>query len=164
MALAHRAAGAGDAAEIADLADLGRALATSAERRLETISQGDAFALAIAKSWPCEGVDHLRRDAPDGVPFPVAVGVAAAGHALDLADTLEAFVLGGVANLVSAAVRLGIVGQTDGQRVTAALLGRVRAVALFAQTADRDDLGGCAFRSDLAAIQHETLYSRLFRS
>ena len=27
-----------------------------------------------------------------------------------------------------------------------------------------DDLGGCAFRSDLAAMRHETQYTRLFRS
>ena len=26
------------------------------------------------------------------------------------------------------------------------------------------DLGGCAFRSDIAAMRHETQYSRLFRS
>jgi urease accessory protein len=29
---------------------------------------------------------------------------------------------------------------------------------------DLEALGGCAFRSDLAALKHETQYSRLFRS
>ncbi len=30
--------------------------------------------------------------------------------------------------------------------------------------ASLDELGGCAFRSDMAALHHETQYSRLFRS
>ena len=37
-------------------------------------------------------------------------------------------------------------------------------LAAFAETAGRDDLGGCVFRSDLASLRHETQYTRLFRS
>ena len=74
------------------------------------------------------------------------------------------FALGFVANLVSAAVRLGAVGQTDGQRVTAALVPAVRNLAAEAADLTLEDLGGAAFRSDLAALRHETQYTRLFRS
>lgn len=162
MAAAYRAEG--DDGRLAELAELGLALANSAERRLETVSQGDAFALAVDKSWPCEAIQRLRACAPEGLPYPVAVGAAAAGHGLPLRQTLEAFCLAFVQNLVSAAVRLGIVGQTDGQRVIAALLGTVRETATLAEAADLNDLGGAAFRSDLTAIRHETQYSRLFRS
>jgi urease accessory protein len=48
--------------------------------------------------------------------------------------------------------------------VIAALVPMVQDLARFAQTSTLDDLGGCAFRSDLAALRHETQYSRLFRS
>ena len=68
------------------------------------------------------------------------------------------------ANFVSAAVRLGAIGQTDGQRTLAGILLVVRALARLAAGAGLDDLGACAFRSDIAAILHETQYSRLFRS
>jgi urease accessory protein len=61
-------------------------------------------------------------------------------------------------------VRLGVVGQSDGQRVIAALMPGVREVAAFAASSTFDDLGGCAFRSDLAALRHESQYTRLFRS
>jgi urease accessory protein len=37
-------------------------------------------------------------------------------------------------------------------------------VAAESRAATLDDLGGCAFRSDLAAMRHETQYTRLFRS
>src|SRR5215211_6221828 len=47
FAAAYRAAGAGDGARLADIAELAVALATSAERRLETTTQGDAFAGTI---------------------------------------------------------------------------------------------------------------------
>ena len=78
--------------------------------------------------------------------------------------TLEAFLMAFVAALVSAAVRLGPIGQTDGQRITAALIPAVREAAAQADTATLDDLGGAAFRSDIASHRHETQYTRLFRS
>ena len=69
-----------------------------------------------------------------------------------------------IANLVSAVVRLGPIGQTDGQNILAALLPRLRALAREAASSSLADLGGCAFRSDIASMRHETQYSRLFRS
>jgi urease accessory protein len=106
----------------------------------------------------------LRAARAEGIAYPVAVAAAAAGHGIALREALEAFLLGFVSNLVSAAVRLGIVGQTDGQRVVAALVPAVRERASAMREATLDDLGGAAFRSDLAALRHETQYTRLFRS
>ena len=68
------------------------------------------------------------------------------------------------ANLISAGVRLIPLGQTDGQRVLAALEDAVARTAAAAQVADLATLGGCAFLSDVAAMRHETQYTRLFRS
>jgi urease accessory protein len=164
LAAAYRAVVAGDAAALAEVAELGLALAPSAERRLETVTQGTAFLAAIARSWPCEAVAALRAAGDGEVAYPVAVGVAAAGHGLPLTETLQSFALAFAANLVSAAVRLGIVGQTDGQRVTAALLPALVAAAAEAEAGTLADLGACTFRSDLASLRHETQYTRLFRS
>ncbi|KUL96081.1 urease accessory protein UreF [Bosea sp. WAO] len=164
FAAAWRASGDGDAKELRDVAELALALANSTERRLETVTQGNAFIAAIAASWPCASVDALKAAWPGDVAYPVAVAVAASGHGLPLLASLEAFSLAFVANLVSAAVRLGIVGQTDGQRVTAALAPLLRSAAARAEAAALDALGSCAFRSDLASLRHETQYSRLFRS
>lgn len=160
---AHRAADDGGEA-LPEIAELALALANSAERRLETVTQGNAFIAALRAAWPCDAIELLRARWRGDVAYPLAVGVACAGHALPLRPSLEAFGLGFVANLVSASVRLGIVGQTDGQRITAALVPALHASALAAEAATLDDLGGCCFRSDLAALRHETQYSRLFRS
>lgn len=161
---AWRACGQGDDAALAEIAELALALANSAERRLETVTQGNAFLAAARAAWPCATFDRLRAAWNGDVAYPVAVATAASGHEVPLRPALEAYALGFVANLVSAAVRLGIVGQTDGQKITAALVPSLHGAAARAETATIDDLGGCALRSDLASLRHETQYTRLFRS
>lgn len=164
LAEAYRAAREGADAALVAAAELALAMCPGAERRLETTTQGDAFLVAIARSWPCPAVERLRGLWSDPVAYPVAVGAAAAGHGIPLDDLLRAFLLAFVQNLVSAAIRLGIVGQTDGQRVIAGLIPAVEALAASALDLTLDDCGACAFRSDLASLHHETQYTRLFRS
>jgi len=161
---AFRAVSAADWRELIDINALAIALTASAERRLETTAQGTAFVAAARAAWDCEPLRRLA-EAPDGrVAYSVAVAAAASGHWLPLQASLEALVLAQAANLVSAALRLGPIGQTDGQTILAALLPRVRALAGEAARSTLADLGGSAFRSDIAAMRHETQYSRLFRS
>lgn len=164
LAESWRATRAGQWAEVACIAELGLAMAASTERRMETVTQGNAFLLASRAAHPCEALDQFRELWGADVPYPVAVAVAGAGHDIALGELLPAFVLGFAANLASAAVRLGVVGQTDGQRVLAGLMPAVSALAAEAETSTLDDLGACAFRSDIASLRHETQYSRLFRS
>jgi len=164
FACTARALEAGDDTALTEIAELALALANSAERRLETVTQGNAFVAALRAAWPCAAIERLKRVWPGDVAYPVAVAAASAGHGLPLDASLEAYGLAFVANLVSASVRLGIVGQTDGQKLTAALMPAVRAAAAEAGPATLEDLGGCCYRSDLASLRHETQYSRLFRS
>lgn len=164
FACAARAVEASDDSALVEIAELALALANSAERRLETVTQGNAFVAALRAAWPCAAIDRLKAVWGGDVAYPLAVATASAGHGLPLAASLEAYGLAFIANLVSASVRLGIVGQTDGQKVTAALVPAVQAAAAAAEPATLDDLGGCALRSDIASLRHETQYSRLFRS
>lgn len=159
FAAAFRAAN--DSAALAEVNELAVALAGSAERRLETTAQGGAFVVAARAAWDCA---PLACFAEGPVAYPVAVGATCAGHGFSLSRALPAFAASVFANLVSAAVRLSVIGQTDGQRLLAALMPRIRALAAEAEGAELASLGGCAFRSDLASLQHETQYSRLFRS
>jgi urease accessory protein len=164
LGAAHSAALQEDARCLAEINELALAIATSRERRLETATQGNAFLLAIRKSWPCTTVDLLDETSGDDVAYPVAVALAAAGHNLPFEATLAMFCLTFVSNIVSAAIRLGIIGQTDAQRVIASLLPAIHDTAHACAFKDIDELGGSAFRSDLASLRHETQYTRLFRS
>jgi urease accessory protein len=164
FAAAHRAVMLEDWAGLNAANELAIALAGSQERRLETSSQGSAFLVAARAAWDCEALAHLPAAGADPVAYAVAVGAASAGHGFRLESALPAFVVAAFANLVSASVRLSAIGQTDGQRILAAMLPRLSAMAAECGSGDLNALGGCAFRSDLAALRHETQYSRLFRS
>jgi urease accessory protein len=164
FAFAFRAAGACAEADLMQASEFAIALAGSAERRLETCSQGSAFLAAVRAAWDCPALAFLSFAFGRPVAYPVVVATAAAGHGFALLPSLEAFIASGVANLVSAGVRLGPIGQTDGQRILAGLLPVIRAAAFNASTAGLDDIGACVLRSDIAAMKHETQYSRLFRT
>ena len=163
LAAACRAALEEADAGLRDVNDLALALAPSKERRLETGAQGTAFVVAARAAWPCAALDRLAKLSAE-VAYPVAVGTTAAGHDMSLAATLQAFLAGFAANLVSAAVRLGPIGQTDGQRLLAGSLPSIAACTEFALAGTLEDLGGATLRSDIASMRHETQYSRLFRS
>ncbi|MBX9989910.1 urease accessory protein UreF [Phreatobacter oligotrophus] len=161
---AHRAVSAGDAAALAEVAELALAFQPSKERRLETTAQGNAFMAATEAAWPVAPL-ALVRGAWDGpVAYPVAVGAATAAHGIAEATAVHAFLHAVAANLISAAVRLVPLGQTDGQRALAALEPVVGATAGVARSLALDAIGGHALRSDLASMRHETQYTRLFRS
>jgi urease accessory protein len=81
-----------------------------------------------------------------------------------LEDALLGYLQSFASNLISAGLRLGLIGQTDGQRVLAALEPVVAAAVLAAHLRGPADFGSAAFAADLASIAHETQYSRLFRS
>jgi urease accessory protein len=164
FAHAHRAAAAGDDKALRAVAELAAAFAPSKERHLETTAQGNAFIEATRAAWPCAALDRLKRVWDGAVAYPVAVAVAADGHGVALEPALAAFLQAVAANLVSAGVRLIPLGQTDGQRVLAALEPLVAATAARAPAVALDDIGSAAFRADLATARHETQYTRLFRS
>jgi urease accessory protein len=152
---AHRAAA--DPVALQEIVSLATACAPARERRDEALNQGRAFQLAVA---PWTTTAALPQDAP----YSVAVGAAAGERGIPEDDTAVAYLQAFATNLISAAVRLVPLGQTAGLRVLAALEPVILATAGETKSATLDDVGGCAFRSDLAAMRHETQYTRLFRS
>jgi urease accessory protein len=160
----HRAIEAADNTALRAVAELAAAFAPSKERHLETTAQGRAFVEATRAAWPCAALDKLAAVWDGPVAYPVAVGVTAAGHGIAAETALNAYLHAVAANMISAGVRLIPLGQTDGQRLLAALEPAVAATAARALTTKLEDVGGAAFRADLASMHHETQYTRLFRS
>lgn len=164
LGAARRATVHRDADALVEANDLALALAGSRERLTETSQQGNAFMATARAAWPSDAIVWARDTLTGDVAYPVAVGIAAAGRGLP-ADTLAAGYLAAVTgSLVSALVRLSVIGQTDGQRILAALAPAMSESAARCPTQTLDDIGGAAFMSDIAAIAHETHDTRLFRS
>ncbi len=160
--LRHAARAAGDGAALAGLAELGAALACSRERQEETCAQGAAFARATA-AWAVLP-DAWRRMAEAGWPLPVVAGAALRLAGVEEDEACLACLQAACANLVSAAVRLVPLGQSDGLRVLAALEPVMAGAAARSRSASLDELGGCCLAADIAAMRHETQVTRLFRT
>ena len=142
-------------ADHALLAGFARALCPSAERLQETMEQGTAFARATSA---LTGRDFSP------CPMPVAVGKAAQHLGLAKPQVIALYLHAFTANLVSAAVRFVPLGQTDGQRVLAGLHPMIQKIAFNAAAAAPDDITNSTLRADLAAMAHETLPTRIFRT
>jgi len=164
LAQAHRAVEASDDGALREVAELAAAYVSSRERQLETTTQGRAFIEIARAAWDCDGLTQAVTACDGPIVYPVAVGIVGAAHAVPLAAVLHAFLHALVSNWISAGSRLIPLGQTDSQRVLAALEPFVAATAKRALVATLDDLGGATFRADLASLRHETQYTRLFRS
>jgi urease accessory protein len=154
--LRHAYRAGADPVALGNIVEIAAAVAPARERRAETLDQGTAF-LAAAAAWHPPPL-------PPRVAYPVAVGALAGRHGIAEDATAAAYLQAFATNLISAAVRLVPLGQSAGLRVLAALEPVILQVAAASLTATLDDLGGAAFRSDLAAMRHETQYTRLFRS
>ena len=164
LAQAHRGVEADDLRALQETAELAAAFVPSRERQLETSSQGRAFIEIARAAWNCAPLDRALASCAGPIVYPVAVGIVSAAHAIPLAPALHAFLHALVSNWISAGSRLIPIGQTDSQRVLAALEVDVAATARRAMSATSDDLGSATFRADLASLRHETQYTRLFRS
>jgi urease accessory protein len=164
LAHAHRAASSCDERGLRDIAELAAAFAPSRERQLETSAQGRAFVEIARAAWNGGALEQIIAHCGGNIVYPVAVGLVSAAHAIPLPATMHAFLHALVSNWISAGARLVPLGQTDSQRVLAALEPAVVATAKRALRASLDDLGSATFRADLASLRHETQYTRLFRS
>ena len=188
---AHRAAAGGDIEALTTANRRGLAYRATAELALETAAQGAAFLATCRAAWPDPFLElwagagacsphppiadatgpSLSRSAGEGaeragegVCHPAAVGAAMARAGIPLADALVGYLQAMAASLVSAGLRLGLIGQTSGQRILCALETTVIQAARAAVTRDPGDFGAATFAVDLASMSHETQYTRLFRS
>ena len=164
---AYRASAAGDVDALADANRRGVAFRATAETRLETTAQGNAFLATCRAAWPnmlldcwAERISEKR----EGVCYAAAVGAAMAQADLPLDCALLGYLQALTSNLVSAGLRLGIIGQTDGQLILAALEPVIVVAVSGALTRDRTSFGSATFAVELASMHHETQYTRLFRS
>lgn len=138
-----------------DVQSAALAFQSSAERLEETRQLGAAFCRTVRDVW---GIDL------PGLAYPVAIGRAASMRAIPLKQTAALYAHAFLANLISAAVRLVPLGQTEGQAVLARMQENCERLGQDAECFTLDDLSSAAFLSDIQAMRHETLTPRIFQS
>ena len=137
------------------------------ELALESSQQGQSFLATIGNCWPVDGLAEWQQritEARRPTSYAISVALVTALHQVPLSMAMSAYFHALTAGLVSAAVRLIPLGQTDGQRVQAALAGPIVTAVQECLTRPWDDLGSASPMVDLCSIAHETQYTRLFRS
>jgi len=156
-----------DRAKLYEIAELAAAFRGTSEFALETSQQAAACLTTLRQVWPDSLLDWLSETLRQHRIQPalaVVLGVRSATQTIPASIGLPAYVQSYTANLVTAGVRLVPLGQTDGQLAIAELEQAILAASMEAERATIDDLGSAAFMVDLASMEHETQYTRLFRS
>jgi len=156
-----------DTAKFVETATWADALKGTAELGLESRAQGQAFLDAVLAAWPNPDLANFAtavQGAGVKPSYATAVGAAVAFAGVGLQAGLGAYLHAFAANISSAIVRLVPLGQTDGQRIVAALEPVIERALTQALERDPADIGSAAFSVDWMSMKHETQYSRLFRS
>jgi urease accessory protein len=128
-------------------------------------TQGRAFVETCARVFPeARALREEALRAPLRQHFAPLFGAAlrALGVALDDAQRLSIF--GVLRGLVSAAVRLGLVGTHEGQQLERALFPTCDKVLQACAGLDAEELAQTNPIADLLSATHDRLYSRLFIS
>jgi len=128
------------------------------------VLRGKDVAAPLGPTGGLDDLDELCRECELEPPYAVVLAVACAAHRVPLEAALLAFLHALAASLISAGIRLIPLGQTDGQRLTAALEGTVQELAAAVMAGSLEDLGSAVPLIELLSMAHETQYTRLFRS
>ena len=99
-----------------------------------------------------------------GCNFSIGFGIATSLWEIDRRSTLLGFLHSWAVNLIGAGVKLIPLGQTAGQQLLLDLGSQIEIAAQEIPTLTDDDLQTCGWGLSLASMNHEILYSRLFRS
>lgn len=127
--------------------------------------QGRALATTAARIWPSPSLDELRqRMATSFAHVAPVAGVTFRALALPLPVAQRITLYGAARGVLAAAVRLGLVGSYEAQRIQAAAAPWLEHVAVQCASLDVDDLEQTAPLIDVLQGGHDRLYSRLFQS
>ncbi|HIK06518.1 MAG TPA: urease accessory protein UreF [Trichormus sp. M33_DOE_039] len=96
--------------------------------------------------------------------YAIAFGLATAHWQINLQAALLAYLHSWVTNLITAGIKLIPLGQTAGQEILLNIQPLISAATLEIMELEDDDLSCCSWGLSLASMQHETQYTRLFRS
>lgn len=136
----------------------------TAEFRAETIQMGYSLGKLVADLKVAD--DSLRAILADQseIPLPTAFACAAEALAIPHEAALLGMLFSLVENQVLVCVKSVPLGQVSGQNLLLSLHSVIEKVSLRAQQLNDDELSNWAPGLSLLSMQHETQYSRIYRS
>jgi urease accessory protein len=164
LAQAIGAWGVHDAARIAALNTWALATRETNELRRQTAQMGRSMHDWLKQHTPGDARLATLAQLEPAPAWPIAFALAAAHSGADARDALLAFGFGWAENMVQAALKAVPLGQSAGQRVLRALAAELPDVVEAALALPDGERQAFAPMLAILSSQHETQYSRLFRS
>jgi urease accessory protein len=167
VALAYRATAAADWGLLERLDQQLTAMKHARELRAASMKVGQRLLRLAGHIWPGPAVEHLDTLWHQGkivAHHAVVLGLLGCELGLEERVIVEGAGYQWLSGMVAAALRLLPLGQSAGQRLLTTLLTHLPAIADDIRQQGWDDLSSAAPEFDIRAMQHETLYSRLFQS
>lgn len=109
-------------------------------------------------------IDEYRQVLGKNCHYAIAFGIAVGLWEIDPQQAILGYLHSWVSNLVSAGVKLIPLGQTQGQQIIYNLHPVIAEVAEELMNPKEEHLYACTWGLSLASMNHETQYTRLFRS
>ena len=152
-----------DTARLRELNDWVLQTRETNELRLQTVQMGRSL-LEWLRNHLGIAPAHLQACAALEPSYPMAFALAAASTQAGVRDSVLAYAFGWAENMMQSAIKSVPLGQSAGQRILARLAAEIPAAV--AHACALPDHERQAFSPMLAILssQHETQYSRLFRS
>jgi urease accessory protein len=130
------------------------------ELRAEDRHMGAALRKVLSELEVTQGAESAACDACYATMF----AFACAQWKVPVTDTLEAYAWTWAENQVLASIKLVPLGQSAGQRILHQLIPLIQRISIRALSLDERDVGTSSVMQAMASAQHETQYTRLFRS
>ena len=139
---------------------------TAIAKNRETQRQsGRALLMVASSTWQDERLEILNREVAMGeihCLHPVIFGAVALVAGLREQDAVLAFLHGLVTSILSAAIRLGVLGHIQAQQILRPLAPDIESVWSTARSMNLEQMWSCTPSIDLAQMQHSKLAQRLF--
>lgn len=150
---------ASDLEKVSSLGELSQAIRETHELRMED----QHLAKALIRLTQPLGVD-FPQDLENKETYPLVFARFAVCWEISLQETLEAFCWSWVENQIAAMVKLVPLGQTQGQMLMLKMDDSIRQAIEQAKQSEEEDIGNSLPMLAILSAQHETQYTRLFRS
>jgi urease accessory protein len=164
VASAHEACTTNDAARITELNTWMLITRESRELRAQTEQMGRSMLEWLRQQTPDDARVPILATLAPSPTWPIAFALAAVQTGATAHDSVLAYGFSWAENQVQAALKAVPLGQSAGQRILAQLAQELAPLATTSLTLGDDQRQAFAPLLAIRSSQHETQYSRLFRS
>ena len=134
------------------------------EIALESEQQGISFYKVTSATLSSKKFEKLINSIMSYITYPIVVGCAGALINIKKIHLINSYLHAYISNILSAALRIMPVGQTDIQCLLFKFKKDIQTISINTLSKSLEDIGSSTFMIDWASANHEGQYSRLFRS